>query len=289
MKFSLISIEDPRIMMIMMMFIMITTVESFIVTSSSSTRVGGGGWQQRSSRRSSVSGGGSCSCSCLGSSSSSSSSSSDPAATTGNMQTSIEYQSDSLNFGRGDRHLSAVLEDGDTVVYRAGYWFVDGVRVGDEEDYQYRLCRISGLQVVWTHNCEHGVLRGFAVEDITATATATTSNHATENETENDTIAATARTIPATEKGRNTTLLSLRQPLVDVEFGPEQLIAKINNIVWQRPKRTNQEEKFDDVDEDDDTLQNEEHDSDDNDDKEEGLCSILFDTSLWEANDAMVD
>lgn len=62
---------------------------------------------------------------------------------------------------------------------------------------------------------------------------------------------------------------------MDVEFGPEQLIAKINHIVWQRPKRTNQEEKFDDVDEDDDT--------------EEGLCSILFDTSLWEANDAMVD
>ena len=147
MKFSLISIEDPCIMMVMMLITM-TTVESFIVTSSSSTGVGGGGWQQRSSKRSSVSGRGSCSCSCLGSSSSSSS---DPAATTGNMQTSIEYQSDSLNFGRGARHLSAVLEDGDTVVYRTGYWFVDGVRVGDEEDYQYRLCRISGLQVVWTH------------------------------------------------------------------------------------------------------------------------------------------
>lgn len=148
MKFSLISIEDPCIMMVMMLITM-TTVESFIVTSSSSTGVGGGGWQQRSSKRSSVSGRGSCSCSCLASSLSSSSS--DPAATTGNMKTSIEYQSDTLNFGRGARHLSAVLEDGDTVVYRTGYWFVDGVRVGDEEDYQYRLCRISGLQVVWTH------------------------------------------------------------------------------------------------------------------------------------------
>ena len=44
---------------------------------------------------------------------------------------SIDFQSDDTHFGRGEMHLSAVLDEGDAVVYQTGTWFVDGVSVGD--------------------------------------------------------------------------------------------------------------------------------------------------------------
>ena len=55
--------------------------------------------------------------------------------------------------------------EGDTVVYRTGSWYVDGVLVGEEDAVaEYKLCRVDTIQVVWTHNCQHGVLRGLAVD-----------------------------------------------------------------------------------------------------------------------------
>lgn len=71
----------------------------------------------------------------------------------------VEWASDE---NRGDNHLSAFLEEGDVVLYKTGRWLVDGVEVvsptGEAEG--HRLCEITAIQLVWTHNCEHGMLQG---------------------------------------------------------------------------------------------------------------------------------
>ena len=169
--------------------------------------------------------------------------------------TVVEYQSDESRYGRGEMHLSAVVSEGDTVVYRTGTWYVDGVLVGDPHDesgedesdggtpsHSYELCRIDTIQVVWTHNCEHGLLRGLAVDPQNET----NDEHSNENET-------AAR-------------LSLRIPLEDVQFGPEQLIAVLKNVVWESERERG-----------------------DDDEAETGRCSIPLDSSLWEQHDANND
>lgn len=145
---------------------------------------------------------------------------------------SIDYQSDAPTFGRGEYHLSAVVEEGDTVVYRTGSWYVDGVLVGDAGEGaapSYELCRIDTIQVVWTHNCEHGVLRGLAVG-------------------------------ADTDAGENcgSSVLFLKEPLEDVEFGPEQLIARIRGVEWRKSVG---EGEF-------------------------GTCPVSLHESMWKENDA---
>ena len=103
----------------------------------------------------------------------------------------IDFQDDSNQFGRGEMHLSAILEEGDVVVYQTGSWFVDGVAVGEDVPPSFEYCSIETIQVVWTHNCEHGVLRGTKVE------------------LKED---GTLRVDPSYEQ---------------VEFGPEQLLARV--------------------------------------------------------------
>jgi hypothetical protein len=41
----------------------------------------------------------------------------------------VEFQSDESLFGRGENHLSALLQEGDLVLYQTGSWQVDGVTV----------------------------------------------------------------------------------------------------------------------------------------------------------------
>ena len=106
------------------------------------------------------------------------------------QEPTIEFQSD---FGRGEAHLSAILEEGDVVVYQTGTWLVDGVEVGNGSDPELHYCRMETLQLVWTHNCEHGVIRGYELDPV----------------------------------GPNT----LAQSDSVVEFGPEQLLARIP-VVW---------------------------------------------------------
>ncbi|QDZ24411.1 hypothetical protein HOP50_13g69490 [Chloropicon primus] len=68
------------------------------------------------------------------------------------------------DYGRGEAHLSADCDEGDVVAYLTGQWEVDGVLVGDEEaDPKVELMVLDHLQVVWTHNCEHGQCRGWAL------------------------------------------------------------------------------------------------------------------------------
>ena len=103
----------------------------------------------------------------------------------------IEYQSDTERFGRGDMHLSALLEEKDVVVFQSGSWYVDGVLVGDGP-VKYEYCMVETLQLVWTHNCEHGVVRGYAI-------------------------------LPGNEDD----LLQVDPTWNPIEFGPEQLVARL--------------------------------------------------------------
>uniref|UniRef100_A0A7S4BRC1 peptidylprolyl isomerase n=2 Tax=Chrysotila carterae TaxID=13221 RepID=A0A7S4BRC1_CHRCT len=72
----------------------------------------------------------------------------------------VEFQS---FFGRGDEHLSAFLEEGDVVAYQVGSWEVDGVEVGSGGAPSLRFAIVDHVQIVWSHNCEHGVVRAHAL------------------------------------------------------------------------------------------------------------------------------
>ena len=109
----------------------------------------------------------------------------------------LELQSDTSLYGRGEMHLSAVLNEGDIVIYQTGCWEVDSVRVGDGEETVYEYGIVDTIQIVWTHNCEHGFIRGMKV-DI---------DH---------------------ESGK----LSIVEPFVFIDFGPEQLVARVS-VDWE--------------------------------------------------------
>lgn len=112
----------------------------------------------------------------------------------------IDLQSDETEFGRGDYHLSASLQDDDVVVYQTGTWLVDGVQVGEGTTPKFEYARVENIQIVWTHNCEHGVIRGVALEP---------------NFDENTIV-----TFQVVENEQ-------------VEFGPEQLVARIP-VEWSK-------------------------------------------------------
>lgn len=78
---------------------------------------------------------------------------------------------------------------------------MDSVQVGDGSDPYFGYTVIDSIQVVWTHNCEHGVLRGVQIE-------LDGDQHA-----------------------------KLVEPVLEVQFGPEQLIAKIP-VEWNETSQT---------------------------------------------------
>lgn len=112
----------------------------------------------------------------------------------------IEFQSDASKYGRGEMHLSAAVDRGDIVVYQTGTWLVDGVEVGDGSPPEFHYGLLETVQLVWTHNCEHGVLRALPLVLL-------------DNNDNND---AAAKQI-----------LQLESSEECVEFGPEQLVAKL--------------------------------------------------------------
>lgn len=107
----------------------------------------------------------------------------------------IDLQSDETMFGRGEHHLSASLQDDDVVVYQTGTWLVDGVEVGQGTRAEYKISRVENVQIVWTHNCEHGVIRGILLDPVF----------------DND----------------NDVMPSFQVTDKQIEFGPEQLLARI--------------------------------------------------------------
>jgi hypothetical protein len=110
------------------------------------------------------------------------------------LQAAVDLQSDTSQSGRGGMHLSAVLNEGDVVAYQTGTWLVDCVEVGSGNSPSVAYCSIETIQVVWTHNCEHGVLRGMELVRVN------------NNDNYSNVLKATGKMI---------------------EFGPEQLLARI--------------------------------------------------------------
>ena len=100
-------------------------------------------------------------------------------------------------------HLSALLKEGDSVVYQTGTWDIDGVEVGDGSPATIRYATVIDIQLVWTHNCEHGVICALDMELLP-----------------ND-----------EDDNHHCQRLAVSTPLKDVEFGPDQLIARIP-IEW---------------------------------------------------------
>ena len=129
----------------------------------------------------------------------------------------IEYQADIANYGRGERHLSACLQQGDVVVYQAGQWWVDGVLVGDDDSSTtstsptYHYAVVETIQIVWTHNCEHGVIGAWPLSLV-------------RNDYDDD-----------HDRGDSTSTTALPSIMQKFEienyemvlFGPEQLVAKL--------------------------------------------------------------
>jgi len=73
----------------------------------------------------------------------------------------IDRQSDKSKYGRGIDHISADINEGDVIAYQDGTWFVDGTEVGDGSPATVRYCLVDTVQIVWTHDCEHGLVYGF--------------------------------------------------------------------------------------------------------------------------------
>lgn len=73
----------------------------------------------------------------------------------------IDRQSDKSKYGRGIDHISADINEGDVIAYQEGTWYVDGTEVGDGSPAIVRYCLVDTVQIVWTHDCEHGLVYGF--------------------------------------------------------------------------------------------------------------------------------
>jgi len=112
--------------------------------------------------------------------------------------TAIELTRD---FGRGSQHLSACLEDGDVVSYMVGTWEIDSVAVGDGSPSRLRFARVDFFQINWTQSSEHGVIGGTAL-DVDWTAS---------------------------DESQLTFKL---QDGDDIQFGPEQLVARLRPASW---------------------------------------------------------
>ena len=94
--------------------------------------------------------------------------------------------------GRGHDHISATLDEGDLVLYVDGSWEVDGVPVG-EGDPVLKFAFVTLVQLVFTHNCEHGWIYGTPAEVRDGSAT--------------------------------------QDDDYDVQIGPEQLVARLDGAI----------------------------------------------------------
>ena len=139
----------------------------------------------------------------------------------------VDLQSDSSQYGRGERHLSAVVNEGDVVAYQTGRWLVDGVTVGvDDAPPAVAFCRLETMQIVWTHNCEHGVLRGMELIQQQQYVPRTSLD-------ENTGVPADSPYNCSRTKDSTSLLVTDRV----VEFGPEQLLARFP-VEWSDEDET---------------------------------------------------
>ena len=135
-----------------------------------------------------------------------------------NKNASIDRQSNLSKYGRGILHLSADLNEGDVIAYQDGTWYVDGTKVGDGSSPTVRYLIVDTIQVVWTHDCEHGVIRGFELM---------VTNHGSGG----------VETGVLVERG--SCFVSTTEY---IQLGPEQLLARIPTIPMQQRLRGVDEE-----------------------------------------------
>ena len=92
---------------------------------------------------------------------------------------------------------------------------MDGATVGDDPDAPpiMKYCKVDTLQIVWTHNCEHGVIRGISVE-IGGGGTIGSGSANQEEGSDSSCHDVSCCTTPDDD-------------LEFVEFGPEQLVARL--------------------------------------------------------------
>ena len=86
------------------------------------------------------------------------------------------------------------------MIYQTGSWTVDGVSVGSGDETKYEYGIVDTIQIVWTHNCEHGFIRGMRV---------------------------------SIDHEINT--VKILEPLDFIDFGPDQLYARLP-IKWVNEK-----------------------------------------------------
>ena len=119
----------------------------------------------------------------------------------------VDRQSDD-KYGRGISHISADLDEGDIIAYQDGTWYVDGTEVGDGSPPRVRYMQVDTIQLVWTHDCEHGVINGF------------------------DLVVAGDDGAPFGAVGLGSHFISKEENYVQV--GPEQVLARIPTILLDK-------------------------------------------------------
>ena len=157
---------------------------------------------------------------------------------------------------------------------------MDGVLVGDEDaEIVYKICRIETIQIVWTHNCEHGVLRGLNINTTNASSSIieienenddleeiSLSSSSSSSTTESTTTIASASASVSDDTNRSLRFL-IPTPFVDVEFGPEQLVGRINTIEWKTTS---------------------DNGNSGSEEEEEGISSVPLQENMWIGKDEML-
>ena len=73
----------------------------------------------------------------------------------GNNRINTEWSS---NENKGHDHLSAFIQEDDIVIYRTGTWYIDNIEVGDGTPATLQAGIVRAVQLVWSHDCEHGCI-----------------------------------------------------------------------------------------------------------------------------------
>lgn len=123
--------------------------------------------------------------------------------------------------GRGHEHLSARLEVGDVCVYQTGTWMVDWVPVGPGLSPRLLLARVDVVQIDWTTDCEHGRIIGTPISSVEG-------NNVYINPSEEfGAVQVSIRIAFRSFRAHKPSQHSLLTPSLLVQFGPEQLVARV--------------------------------------------------------------
>ena len=132
----------------------------------------------------------------------------------------IDRQSNKSKYGRGITHLSADLIEGNAIAYQDGTWYVDGSEVGDGSGPIVKYAIVDTIQIVWTHDCEHGFIRGFEI--MVENGNENGQHEKVQNEGSGGGDFGTGALVA---KGSNFVITSEY-----IQLGPEQLLARLPTL-----------------------------------------------------------